>query len=366
MKSEKEHKHVVAAISHGDVNGIGYEVILKTLADKRVNEFCIPLIYGNSKAASYHRKTLKVSDYQLTMVKDPRSLHAGKSYIYNITNDEIKIDFGKPDRIAGEMAHLALEQATADHDKGYVDVLVTAPINKKTIQSENYKFPGHTEYLAQKYNVKDYIMMLLSPELRIGVVTGHIPLKDVSEALSKDLIMKKIEIIDASLRRDFGINKPRIAVLGLNPHSGDEGLLGTEDKKIISPAVQESFDKKINVFGPFPADGFFGSLDYRKYDAVLAMYHDQGLIPFKMVAFEEGVNYTAGLPLVRTSPAHGTAYEIAGQNQASCSSFRNALFMAVEIFRNRREYDGSHTIEKEQSNQSEQESVNQRDKEDKN
>lgn len=342
MKNEKEHKRVVVAISHGDVNGIGYEVILKALSDKRVNDFCIPLIYGNSKAASYHRKTLKVSDYQLTLTKDPRNLHVGKSYIFNITNDEIKIDFGKPDRIAGEMAHLALEKAIADHKKGYVDVLVTAPINKKTIQSKNYQFPGHTEYLAQKYNVQDYIMMMLSPELKIGVVTGHIPLKDVSKTLSKDLIMKKIEIVDASLRRDFGITKPRIAVLGLNPHSGDDGLLGIEDEKIISPAVRESFDKKINVFGPFSADGFFGSLEYRKYDAVLAMYHDQGLIPFKMLAFEEGVNYTAGLPLVRTSPAHGTAYEIAGQNKASCTSFRNALFTAVDIFKKRREYDASH------------------------
>lgn len=344
MKSEKEHKHVIAAISHGDVNGIGYEVILKTLSDARVNDFCIPVIYGNSKAASYHRKSLKVSDFMLTIVKDTRSLHARKSYIYNITNDEIKIDFGKPDRVAGEMAHLALEKAIFDIDRGYADVLVTAPINKKTIQSGKYNFPGHTEYLASKYKAQNYIMMMLSQDLKIGVVTGHIPIKDVSEALSKELILKKIELIDASLKRDFDVTKPRIAVLGLNPHSGEEGLLGTEEKKIISPAIQEAFDKKINAFGPFPADGFFGSLDYRKYDAVLAMYHDQGLIPFKMIAFDDGVNYTAGLPIVRTSPAHGTAYEIAGQDKASCTSFRNALFSAVEIFKNRKEYDDSHRV----------------------
>ena len=350
MKSEKEHKHVIAAISHGDVNGIGYEVILKTLSDVRVNDFCIPVIYGNSKAASYHRKSLKVSDFMLTMVKDTRSLHAGKSYIYNITNDEIKIDFGKPDRVAGEMAHLALEKAIFDIDKGYADVLVTAPINKKTIQSDKYNFPGHTEYLASKYKAQDYIMMMLSQDLKIGVATGHIPIKDVSEALSKELILKKIELIDASLKRDFGVIKPRIAVLGLNPHSGDEGLLGTEDKKIISPAIQEAFDKKINAFGPFPADGFFGSLEYRKYDAVLAMYHDQGLIPFKMIAFDDGVNFTAGLPIVRTSPAHGTAYEIAGQDKASCSSFRNSLLTAVDIFKNRREYDDSHRVKESSKN----------------
>jgi 4-hydroxythreonine-4-phosphate dehydrogenase len=350
MKSEKEHKHVVAAISHGDVNGIGYEVILKTLSDKRVLEFCIPTIYGNSKAASYHRKTLALSDFVLTMVKDAQNLNAGKSYIVNITNEEIKIDFGKPDRVAGEMAHLALEKAIADIEKGFADVLVTAPINKKTIQSQNYQFPGHTEYLAEKFKVKDYIMMMLSPELKIGVATGHIPIKDVSEALSKELILKKIELIDASLKRDFGVTKPRIAVLGLNPHSGDEGLLGTEDKKIISPAIQEAFDKKINAFGPFPADGFFGSLEYRKYDAVLAMYHDQGLIPFKMIAFDDGVNFTAGLPIVRTSPAHGTAYEIAGHDKASCSSFRNALFTAVDIFNNRKEYDDSRNVKEDSKN----------------
>ena len=341
MKSDKEHKHIVAAITHGDVNGIGYEVILKTLSDTRINDFCIPLIYGNSKAASYHRKTLTLSDFVLTMVSDLKKLQAGKSYIYNINNSEIKINFGTADSYAGEMAHLALEEALADIENGLADVLVTAPINKKSIQSDKYKFPGHTEYLANKFAVKDYIMMMLAPELKVGVVTGHIPIKEVSSALNTELILKKIELISASLQRDFAILKPRIAVLGLNPHSGDDGLLGDEDKTIITPAIKQAFDKGINAFGPFPSDGFFGSLDYRKYDAVLAMYHDQGLIPFKMIAFDNGVNYTAGLPIVRTSPAHGTAYNIAGKNLASCTSFRKALFTAVDIYKNRKDYDSS-------------------------
>lgn len=344
MKSDKEHKNIVAAITHGDVNGIGYEVILKTLSDKRVNDFCIPLIYGNSKAASYHRKTLTLSDFVLTMVSDVKKLHAGKSYIYNINNSEIKIEFGTAESYAGEMAHLALEEALADIKNGLADVLVTAPINKKSIQSDKYQFPGHTEYLANKFDVKDYIMMMLSPELKIGVVTGHIPIKEVSSALSTELILKKIELISASLQRDFAILKPRIAVLGLNPHSGDDGLLGDEENTIISPAIEQAFDKGINAFGPFPSDGFFGNLTYKKYDAVLAMYHDQGLIAFKMIAFDNGVNFTAGLPIVRTSPAHGTAYDIAGKNLASCTSFRKSLFTAVDIYKNRKEYDLNHQI----------------------
>ncbi len=332
---EREHKKVVAAITHGDVNGIGYEVILKSLGDSRILDFCIPVIYGNSKAASYHRKTITVNDYQLTLIRDLSQLKAGKPYILNIINDEIKIEFGKSDRVAGQLAHKALEMAITDIQAGHADILVTAPINKSNIQSETYHFPGHTEYLAEKYASQDYMMIMVSPACRIGVVTGHIPLNQVSKSLSVELVEKKIKIMAESLRVDFGISNPKIAVLGLNPHAGDDGLIGQEEKDIIEPAIRKSFENHINVFGPFPADGFFGKGAFRKYDGILAMYHDQGLIPFKLLAFEDGVNFTAGLPLIRTSPAHGTGYDIAGKNAASCNSFTNALLLGVEIFRNR-------------------------------
>jgi len=338
---ERDHKKVVAAITHGDVNGIGYEVILKTLADSRMLDFCIPVIYGNSKAASYHRKTISVSDYQLTLVKDLLQLKAGKPYIVNVINDEIKIEFGKSDKISGQLAHKALEMALSDIKEGQADILVTAPINKSNIQSDTYHFPGHTEYLAEKYGVKDYMMLMISPNFRIGVVTGHVPINKVSSELSIQLIEKKIAILNHSLKYDFGISNPKIAVLGLNPHAGDESLIGEEEKNIIEPAIRNSFENHINAFGPFPSDGFFGAATFRKFDAVLAMYHDQAMIPFKIMAFEDGVNFTAGLPIVRTSPDHGTGYDIAGKNMASPNSFRNALLMGVEIFQNRLNFNKS-------------------------
>lgn len=335
LMKEREHKKVVAAITHGDVNGIGYEVILKALADSRLLDFCIPVIYGNSKAASYHRKTITASDYQLTLTRDLAQLKAGKVYIVNIVNDEIKIEFGKSDRVAGQLAHKALEDAISDINNGMADILVTAPINKSNIQSETYNFPGHTEFLAKKHKAEDYMMLMVSPEIRIGVVTGHIPITEVPGTLTKELIEKKIKILHHSLKTDFGISSPKIAVLGLNPHAGDNSLLGNEEKNTIEPAILKSFENHINAFGPFPADSFFSTSAYREFDAILAMYHDQGLIPFKIMAFEEGVNFTAGLPIVRTSPAHGTGFDIAGKNLASCNSFRNALLLGAEIFQNR-------------------------------
>ena len=335
---EREHKKVVAAITHGDVNGIGYEVILKTLADSRILDFCIPVIFGNSKAASYHRKTLSVSDYQLTLMRDLTQLKSGKSYIINVVNEEIKIEFGKSDPIAGQMAHKALEMAISEINAGQADILVTAPINKSNIQSPTYQFPGHTEYLAEKYKTDDYMMLMVSPNLRIGVVTGHVPLNKVSSELSIPLIEKKLTILNHSLKCDFGISNPKIAVLGLNPHAGDESLIGDEEKTIIEPAIRNAFENRINAFGPFPSDGFFGATAFRNFDAVLAMYHDQALIPFKVMAFEDGVNFTAGLPIIRTSPDHGTGYDIAGKNKANCNSFRNALILGVEIYHNRLNY----------------------------
>lgn len=329
------NKKPVAAITHGDINGIGYEVILKALSDNRILDFCTPVIYGSSKAASYHRKAITVNDYQLTLARNLQQLNEGKTYVYNITNDEIKIEFGKSTAIAGQMAHKALEAAIADINAGIADILITAPINKNNIQSNSFNFSGHTEYLASKYNTKNFMMLMVSSQIRIGVVTGHIPLKNVADTISSKLIEEKLSILNDSLKVDFGISSPKIAVLGLNPHAGDNSLIGNEEKNIIEPAIRNAFEKGINAFGPFPADGFFASNSFRKYDATLAMYHDQGLIPFKLLSFEEGVNFTAGLPIIRTSPAHGTGYDIAGKDKASCDSFRNAIFLGVEIFKNR-------------------------------
>jgi 4-hydroxythreonine-4-phosphate dehydrogenase len=256
--------------------------------------------------------------------------------------DEVKLDVGKPTQIAGELALLSLEMAMEDVMKHNIDVLITAPINKKTIQSEKFNFPGHTEYFAGKFNSQDFLMLMVSRDFRIGVVTGHVPLSKVSSYLTEELLIRKIRTLNQSLVRDFGIVRPRIAVLALNPHAGDEGLIGDEDQRIIQPAIEKSFMQNILVFGPYPADGFFGSAGFREFDGILAIYHDQGMVPFKLLSFDEGVNYTAGLPLVRTSPAHGTAYNIAGKNEASPEAFRNALYMACDIFQNRKEYDELH------------------------
>jgi 4-hydroxythreonine-4-phosphate dehydrogenase len=247
----------------------------------------------------------------------------------------VKIEIGKSTQVAGELSLMALEAATEDLKSGHIDVLVTGPINKKNIQSPGFNFSGHTEYLAQKFNTRDYLMLMVAGDLRLGVVTGHIPLKDVASVLTTELLLKKIEVLNQSLFYDFGIRRPRIAVLGLNPHAGDGGLLGTEEDTVIIPAIKKANEKGILTFGPFPADGFFAAGGAKGYDAVLAMYHDQGLIPFKALSFSEGVNYTAGLPVVRTSPAHGTAYEIAGKDLASPDSFRQALYLACDVYKNR-------------------------------
>jgi len=297
------------------------------------------IVYGSSKVASYYRKTLNINDSNFNLIKKADMAHPRRPNIINIIEDEVKIDIGESTTIAGELAHLALEMATADLQADHIDVLVTAPINKKNIQSPGFVFPGHTEYLAQKFQAEDYLMLMVSEGIRIGVITGHIPINKVSEALSEDLIIRKVKLLNQSLMRDFGIMKPRIAILSLNPHAGDEGLLGKEEITIIKPAIEKAYSQNILVFGPFPADGFFGSSKMQHFDGILAMYHDQGMIPFKLVSFENGVNFTAGLPYVRTSPAHGTAYDIAGKDIASPEAFRNAIYLACDIFNNRIAYD---------------------------
>ena len=335
---EKE-KRVRVGITHGDVNGIGYEIIIKTLQDQRLMELYTIVVYGSSKVASYHRKALNINDFNFNLVKKADQAHPRRPNIVNIHDEEIKIDLGKSTAIAGELSLLSLEAATDDLLKNNIDVVVTAPINKKNIQSPGFAFPGHTEYFAKKFNTEEYLMLMINNVLRIGVVTGHIPLGKVKETLTTEMILAKIKVMNHSLMRDFGIVKPRIAVLALNPHAGDDGLIGTEEKTIIQPAIDKAYAQNILAFGPYPADGFFGSTNFKNFDGILAMYHDQGMVPFKLMSFDEGVNFTAGLPCIRTSPAHGTAYDLAGTNEASPEAFRNALYMAGDIFMHRTEYD---------------------------
>ncbi len=329
---------IVVGITHGDINGIGYEVMIKTLLDPRINEFCIPIVYGSPKAFAFYRKQLNVENFSLNLIGSPNEANTKRSNIISCMDDNVKVEVGLSTQQAGEGAVSALNMAMSDLKNGKLDVLLTAPINKNNVQSEKYNFPGHTEFLAASFNSDNYLMIMASEVMKIGVATGHIPLKDVSSTLTKELIVKKLEILNRSLQQDFCVRKPRIAVLGLNPHCGDNGLIGTEEQDIIIPAINAAKGKGIFAFGPYSADGFFGSDSVTKFDAILAMYHDQGMIAFKSTAFDTGVNYTAGLPVVRTSPAHGTAYEIAGSDKASPDSFRAALYMACDIFKNRKQH----------------------------
>lgn len=322
-------------ITQGDINGIGYEVILKTLEDNRILDFCIPIVYGSPKVAAYHRKVLNLN-VNLNLISNASEASDKHANIINCNSDEVKVDLAQSTSGAGEAAFQALEKATADLKNGLIDALVTAPINKKNIQSDKFTFPGHTEYLEQLFGAKgDALMLLVSERLRVAVATGHVPVSKVSQVLTKDLILNKIKALNKSLTYDFAINKPRIAVLGLNPHSGDQGVIGNEEQEIIKPAIAEALEEGIVCIGPLPSDGFFGSDEYTKYDGILAMYHDQGLIPFKLLSMDSGVNFTAGLSIVRTSPDHGTAYDIAGQNIASENSFRQAIYAAIDIVKNR-------------------------------
>jgi 4-hydroxythreonine-4-phosphate dehydrogenase len=333
--AEHESNRIRVGITHGDFNGIGYEIIMKTLHDARMLEICTPVIYGSSKIASYYRKILDIPEINFNLVKKAEFANAKRINIINCYENEVRIEVGKPSAIAGELAYYALERATDDLNQNKIDVLVTAPINKFTIQSDKFSFKGHSEYLATRFGAKDYLMLMIAGNLRIGVVTGHISLKEVIQNISRENILSKIRILNNSLKSDFGITRPRIAVLGLNPHAGDEGLIGKEEIEIIHPVVRQAFDEGNLVFGPFAADGFFGASGFTTFDAILAMYHDQGMIPFKSLAFEQGVNFTAGLSVIRTSPAHGTAYDIAGKNMASPDSFRQAIYSAIDIRKTR-------------------------------
>lgn len=326
---------IKVGITHGDINGISYEVILKTLEDSRITELCTPIIYGSPKVAAYYRKVLNLN-INLNLINNASEAQEKRANIINCNKEEIKVEVGVSTPQAGEAAFNALEMATKALKNGEIDVLVTAPINKNNIQSNNFNFPGHTEYLENIFGEKaDALMILANDSLRIAVATGHVPVSKISSCLTQELILNKIKQFNKSLIEDFGIFKPRIAVLGLNPHAGDNGVIGNEDEEIIRPAVKQALDDQIICFGPLPADGFFGSNGQAQYDGILAMYHDQGLIPFKTIAMDNGVNFTAGLSVIRTSPDHGTAYDLAGKNMASENSFRQALFMALDVYKNR-------------------------------
>ena len=334
-----EDKMIRVGITHGDINGIGYEVILKTFSDQRMTELCVPIIYGSSKVAAYHRKALDLPAVNINVVSRAEEAGLNRVNIINCVEDDIKVELTQSTPVAGRAAYKALEAAVADLKSGAIDVLVTAPINKHNIQNAQFHFPGHTEYLEQTLgDGQKALMILMTDTLRVALVTGHIPGSQVPSQITVENIVTKLQVFNQSLKQDFTIIKPRIAVLALNPHAGDNGVIGNEEAEIIKPAMEEAERLGVMSFGPFPADGFFGSKMYEDFDGVLAMYHDQGLAPFKALAMEEGVNYTAGLPFVRTSPAHGTAYNIAGQNLASESSFRQAVYTALDVYRSRQSY----------------------------
>jgi 4-hydroxythreonine-4-phosphate dehydrogenase len=318
------------AISCGDINGVGLEVALKSLSDSRIFENCTPIIYANERTVKFHMKRSEL-ELPLHVCANADKSHANKVNVINVFAENVRTEFGQLTQEAGQCAFTSLKAAVEDLASNKVDAIVTAPINKSNIQSEEFKFPGHTEFLAAYANEDNPLMILAHEELRVALVTGHVSLKDVSRSISRESILTKLEVFAKSLNIDFGINRPKIAVLSLNPHSGDKGLLGEEEIEIIAPAIAEAKDRGILAFGPFASDGFFGSKQRENYDGVLAMYHDQGLAPFKALAFD-GVNFTAGLPIVRTSPDHGTAFDIAGKGVADPTSFRNAIFLACDIY----------------------------------
>lgn len=333
-----EQNRIKIGITQGDINGIGYEVILKTFEAPEMLELCTPIIYGSPKIMTYHRKALNL-DTTFSIINSASEAQHGRVNVVNCNDDEVKVELGKASRESGKAAFDALEKAMSEYKENLYDVLVTAPIHKQMIQSEGFTFPGHTEYIEQSVGEgAKALMILASDRLRVALVTGHIPVGKVASVLTKELIEEKIQLFDTSLKADFGINGPRIAVLSLNPHAGDGGVIGTEEETTIAPAIKAMREQGVLCYGPYPADGFFGNGTFGKFDGVLAMYHDQGLTPFKVLAMDEGVNFTAGLPLVRTSPDHGTAFDIAGKGEASENSFRQAIYMAIDIYRNRKSH----------------------------
>ncbi|MCK6617691.1 MAG: 4-hydroxythreonine-4-phosphate dehydrogenase PdxA [Cyclobacteriaceae bacterium] len=333
VKSEKPR----IGITLGDINGVGPEVVIKSLHDSRINTLITPVVYGSTRVLSFYKKLITLEDFAYSQVKSREQFIPKVVNVVNCWDEVIEITPGKPSPETGRAALLALKQAAQDLKDGLLDALVTAPVDKSTIHSNEFPFKGHTEFLAEFFDTSDYLMLMVSEKLRVGLVTEHIPVKEIPLLITRDRINIKLMILEQTLQKDFGITKPKIAVLGLNPHAGDGGLLGAEEESIIKPAINDMKNKNKLVYGPFAADGFFASGQYTRYDGILAMYHDQGLIPFKTMAFESGVNFTAGLPVIRTSPDHGTGYSIAGKNQALEGSMRQAIYTAIDIARIRKE-----------------------------
>ncbi len=328
----------VIGITCGDINGIGTELIIKTFSDHRILEQCTPVIFASNKLINFYKKTVPDAHFNYQNIKDFTRVNPKQINIYNCWEEDININPGQLNELGGKYAVKSLTAAAAALKEGHIQGLITAPIHKKNVQSSDFNYTGHTPYLKTISEARDALMLLYAMNLRIALVTEHLPVKSVAQAITKEAILSKLNLLHSSLRRDFGIDKPKIAVLGLNPHAGDEGLVGNEEEEIIRPAIKEAKQNKL-VFGPFSADAFFARRSYLQFDAVLAMYHDQGLIPFKTIAVGEGVNFTAGLPFVRTSPDHGTAFDIAGKNKADTTSFLTAVFECIEIINHRNEYD---------------------------
>ncbi len=336
MLTQKDSERLpVIGITHGDINGIGYEIILKTLCDSRIFDMFIPIIYGQSKVFSYYKKNFNMEEISYALIRDARQAQAGRINFINHTDSELKIEPGISTELAGKASFEALKLAVDDLYKNNIDALVTAPVNKSNIQSEDFNFSSQKKYISSFCQEYTPLMLMVHDKLRVGSVTNHISLKDVSGVITKDLIVNKLEVFNKTLKQDFGIDYPRIAIMGLNPHYGDGGLYGKEEIDMIAPAIKEARDKGLLVFGPFSADGFFGSAAWVKYDGVLCMYHDQAMVPFKTLAVDGGVNFTAGLPVVRTAPDHGTGYDIANKNIANPDSFRHAIYLAIDVLKNR-------------------------------
>ena len=333
-------RKLVVGITQGDGNGISYEVIIKALADERMLDLCTPVIYGSSKIFGFYKKQIhNIEQINTNVINSAKDVHQKRVNIVNCLPENVFVEPGQSTPESAKAALTALERAVKDIKEGYIDVLVTAPFNKRAMDKEGFGYTGHTEYLEKKFEVDEVAMIMVCDRLKVCVATGHIPLKEVPNQLTTEKILKKLRLMKASLQRDFGIEAPKIAVLGLNPHCGDGGLMGTEEQEVILPAIKAAAAEDIMAFGPYSPDGFFGLANYAKFDAVLAMYHDQGLTPFKALAFEDGVNYTAGLPIIRTSPDHGTAYEMAGRDMADPRSMKAAIYAAIDIYNRRADYD---------------------------
>jgi len=324
----------VIGFSCGDLNGIGMELIIKTVSDQRLLDICVPVVFASNKTLNFYRKSLPDANFNYTSIKEFSKINPKQVNIFNVWEEEVAIMPGQLNETGGKYALLSLQEATNALKEGHIQGLVTAPIHKKNIQSEQFNYSGHTPYFKAFFNVSDVLMFLVAENMRVGLVTEHVTVEDISKHITRENILSKLKIMHSSLQKDFGIDKPKIAVLGLNPHAGDEGLIGKQEEEIIKPTIKEARNSML-AFGPYSADAFFARAQYDHFDGVLAMYHDQGLIPFKSLAFGEGVNYTAGLPVIRTSPDHGTAFDIAGQGKADHSSFMAATFECLEIIRMR-------------------------------